>query len=99
MIDGITRRSFNELLLAGTAAAGLGLGARPATALQTADIAWTSDDPHLGGNFAPVGPELDVDNLPVIAGRIPPGLSGAYMRNGPNPLFKPIAFTLSLIHI
>ena len=31
--------------------------------------------------------------LPVIAGRIPPGLSGAYMRNGPNPLFKPISYT------
>ncbi|WP_426610959.1 carotenoid oxygenase family protein [Bradyrhizobium sp. McL0616] len=93
MTDGITRRSFNEFLLAGAAAAGLGLGARPATALQTADIAWTSDNPHLGGNFAPIGPELNVDNLPVIAGRIPAGLSGAYMRNGPNPLFKPIAFT------
>src|SRR5215813_10113021 len=92
MTNGITRRSFNEFLLAGTAA-GLGLSARPATALQTADIAWTSDDPHLSGNFAPIGPELNVDNLPVIAGRIPPGLSGAYMRNGPNPLFKPIAFT------
>ena len=92
MIDGITRRGFNEFLLAG-AAAGLGLGAGPATALQTADIAWTSDNPHLGGNFAPIGPELNVDNLPVIAGRIPGDLSGAYMRNGPNPLFKPIAFT------
>jgi carotenoid cleavage dioxygenase len=40
-----------------------------------------------------VGPELDAADLPVIAGRIPPDLSGAYMRNGPNPLFKPISFT------
>jgi carotenoid cleavage dioxygenase len=61
-------------------------------ASNTADITWTSNDPHLSGNFAPVGRELDTDDLPVIAGRIPPGLSGAYMRNGPNPLFKPIAF-------
>jgi carotenoid cleavage dioxygenase-like enzyme len=26
----------------------------------------------------------------LIAGRIPPDLRGAYVRNGPNPLFKPI---------
>ena len=58
-----------------------------------ADITWVSDDPYLNGNFAPVGPELDAADLPVIAGRIPPDLSGAYMRNGPNPLFKPISYT------
>jgi Retinal pigment epithelial membrane protein len=67
---------------------GLGLGARRATALQTADITWTSDDPHLSGNFASIGPEIDAADLPVIAGRIPPELSGAYMRNGPNPLIS-----------
>ncbi len=93
MIDPMTRRRFNELLAAGTAVAGLGLGARPATALETADITWTSDDPHLSGNFAPIGPEIDAADLPVIAGRIPPDLNGAYMRNGPNPLYKPISYT------
>ena len=41
----------------------------------------------------PIGPEIDAADLPVVAGRIPPDLSGAYMRNGPNPLYKPLAFT------
>jgi carotenoid cleavage dioxygenase-like enzyme len=86
----ITRRSFGGLA-AGAVATGLGTSS--STALETAEIAWTSDNPHLGGNFAPVGPELSVADLPVIAGRIPPELSGAYMRNGPNPLFKPISYT------
>ena len=45
-----------------------------------AEIAWVSDDPHLSGNFAPIGPELNAADLPVIAGRIPQELSGAYMR-------------------
>src|SRR4029079_9092505 len=63
------------------------------SALESPGITWVSDDPHLSGNFAPVGPELDVTDLLVIAGRIPSDLSGGYMRNGPNPLFKPISFT------
>ena len=71
---------------------GLGLRASPSSALETADITWTSDDPHLSGNFAPIGPEIDATDLPMISGRIPPDLNGVYMRNGPNPLFKPIAF-------
>jgi carotenoid cleavage dioxygenase len=57
------------------------------------DIDWTSDDPHLSGNFAPIGPEIEAADLPVISGRIPPDLRGAYMRNGPNPQFKPISYT------
>ena len=81
----ITRRGF---LASGEIATGLS-----AHALESADITWVSDDPYLSGNFAPVGRELDAADLPVIAGRIPPDLSGAYMRNGPNPLFKPISFT------
>src|SRR5262245_28181064 len=91
MNDDVTRREFNSLIASGAAAAGLGLS--PASALHTEPITWTSNDPHLSGNFAPVGPELDTGDLPVIAGRIPPELSGAYMRNGPNPLFKPISYT------
>ena len=86
----ITRREFAGLVTSGTVAATLGVP--PALALETAPIAWTSNDPHLSGNFAPVGPELDVDDLPVVAGKIPADLRGAYMRNGPNPLYKPIAF-------
>ena len=59
----------------------------------TTPIAWVSDDPHLSGNFAPIGPEIDASDLPVVAGRIPEELSGAYLRNGPNPLFKPISYS------
>jgi len=62
-------------------------------ALRRAPIDWTSDDPHLSGNFAPIGPEIDAEDLPVVAGRIPPELRGAYMRNGPNPEFRPISYT------
>ncbi|MDE1994957.1 MAG: carotenoid oxygenase family protein [Rhizobiaceae bacterium] len=57
---------------------------------------WTSDDPHLSGNFAPIQSELDVADLQVISGAIPPDLSGAYMRNGPNPQFKPVSYTYPL---
>jgi carotenoid cleavage dioxygenase len=52
-----------------------------------------SDDPHLRGSFAPVGREVNVADLPVVAGRIPADLRGVYMRNGPNPLFKPLSYT------
>jgi len=89
----MTRRTFNGLVASGAAATGLGLGMASSKVLETEQITWTSDDPHLSGNFAPVGPEVDATDLPVISGRIPPSLSGAYMRNGPNPLFKPITYT------
>ncbi len=62
----------------------------------TAPINWTSDDPHLSGNFAPVGTEIDTADLPVISGKIPEGLTGAYMRNGPNPRFQPVSYTYPL---
>jgi carotenoid cleavage dioxygenase len=87
----ITRRRFNWTVAVGAAAAGLG-GASASLARDAADASWTSDDPHLSGNFASVARETDVEDLPVVAGRIPGDLSGAYMRNGPNPMFKPIAF-------
>jgi carotenoid cleavage dioxygenase-like enzyme len=90
MVANLTRRKFNGLVTSGGLATTLGVS--PLKALETAEITWTSTDPHLSGNFAPIGPEVDVDNLPVVAGRIPTELTGAYMRNGPNPLFKPIAF-------
>lgn len=49
----------------------------------------TAANPYLGGNFAPVQSEMTVDNLPVI-GELPPGLSGMFVRNGPNPQFPPL---------
>lgn len=74
------------------AAAHLGPSGASAAPLGTSDITWTSNDPHLSGNFAPIGPEIEARDLPVVSGHIPSDLSGAYMRNGPNPLFKPLAF-------
>lgn len=38
------------------------------------------------GNFAPIGTEHDVADLPVL-GEIPRGLEGTLFRNGPNPQF------------
>ena len=69
-MDQITRRSFGALA-SGALAAGLGFGLSRSSALELAGITWVSDDPHLSGNFAPMGPELDAADLPVIAGRIP----------------------------
>lgn len=44
----------------------------------------TTAPAHLAGNFAPVSRELTAHDLPVT-GAIPPGLTGWYVRNGPNP--------------
>jgi carotenoid cleavage dioxygenase-like enzyme len=90
MTKTVSRREFNELL--GLSVLALGFGGREALASETGDVGWTSGDPHLSGNYLPVEREIDADKLPVMAGRIPPDLSGAYMRNGPNPLFKPIYY-------
>jgi carotenoid cleavage dioxygenase-like enzyme len=68
----------------------------PEPAPLTAPIAWVSDDPHLSGNFAPVGTEIEAHDLAVVAGQIPAGLKGAYMRNGPNPRFQPTSYTYPL---
>ena len=90
----VTRRDVHRLIGTGAVAAAAGLAGAPSLwASEAADVGWTSDDPYLSGNFLPVQREVDVSDLPVIAGKIPPDLSGAYMRNGPNPLFKPISYT------
>jgi len=44
--------------------------------------------PMLTGAFAPVFEEEVLENLPV-EGEIPADLNGVYLRNGPNPRFKP----------
>jgi carotenoid cleavage dioxygenase-like enzyme len=45
--------------------------------------------PALSGVFAPVHEEHDVAGL-TVHGEIPGDLRGAYLRNGPNPLFPPL---------
>lgn len=64
----------------------------PALWQPTGDVVWRSDNPYLRDNFLPVAREITQDNLQVISGKIPEDLKGAYMRNGPNPLFEPIDF-------
>lgn len=39
--------------------------------------------------YAPVEEQLFVEELPVIEGEIPKDFSGVYVRNGPNPKYKP----------
>ena len=46
--------------------------------------------------FAPVGREIDASALEVIEGRIPEELSGAYIRNGPNPRYEPVSYNYPL---
>jgi carotenoid cleavage dioxygenase len=46
------------------------------------------DNPYLHGVHAPIVDEIERDNLEVI-GELPGDLEGAYLRNGPNPVFKP----------
>ena len=46
-------------------------------------------EPFLSGRFAPVHDEISVDDL-VVDGTLPTDLTGAYLRNGPNPKFPPL---------
>jgi carotenoid cleavage dioxygenase len=87
MAEPLSRREFLDRV----AAAGLAAGA---AALDRSEAA-APGDPHLSGNFAPVAEERDAADLPV-EGRLPDGLEGAYMRNGPNPAFPPLSYTYPL---
>jgi carotenoid cleavage dioxygenase-like enzyme len=49
---------------------------------------WSSNDPFLSANNAPVFKESTCHQLKVT-GSIPHGLEGVFLRNGPNPKFKP----------
>ena len=53
--------------------------------------AWTAeiDNPYLHGVYSPSTVETEADDLRIISGEIPKDLFGAYLRNGPNPVFKP----------
>ncbi len=48
----------------------------------------TRNEPFLAGVYAPAGSERDDADL-VVVGRLPHGLAGMYLRNGPNPMFEP----------
>lgn len=43
----------------------------------------------LQGNYGPVHEEITEKDL-TVRGILPPALNGAYVRNGPNPLHKPV---------
>ena len=60
-----------------------------ATTILTGQVTNHDNQPDLTGNMFPVGTEVDVAEL-QITGAIPAGLQGAFVRNGPNPLFQPI---------
>jgi carotenoid cleavage dioxygenase-like enzyme len=47
------------------------------------------DQPMLRGMFVPVRDECELSDLRVT-GHLPAGLSGTFVRNGPNPMFEPL---------
>ncbi|MBW4506023.1 MAG: carotenoid oxygenase family protein [Scytonematopsis contorta HA4267-MV1] len=49
----------------------------------------TAINPFLDGNFAPIDEEISADTLKII-GELPEGMNGMFVRNGPNPRWKPI---------
>ncbi|NNL57030.1 MAG: dioxygenase [Pseudomonadales bacterium] len=53
--------------------------------------AWTADidNPYLHSIYAPTTIETQNAVLEVVSGSLPGDLYGAYVRNGPNPVFKP----------
>ncbi|MFO0815009.1 MAG: carotenoid oxygenase family protein [Gemmatales bacterium] len=79
----LDRRHFLHGSLAGLA--GLHPGLSSWNQLQAEDPIGHN---FLKGNYAPVQEEVTLDSLKVL-GSIPKDLNGLYVRNGPNPLFKP----------
>lgn len=47
-----------------------------------------TSDPYLRGVYAPVHDEVDLVDV-EITGELPAGLTGSFLRNGPNPMFDP----------
>ncbi|MDJ0844155.1 carotenoid oxygenase family protein [Crocosphaera sp.] len=56
---------------------------------------WKSNNSFLQGINAPVFEEVEINNL-KISGQIPEELQGMYVRNGPNPMFKPSSYNYPL---
>jgi len=59
------------------------------TAELTSTVVNAARQPDLLGNLLPVGDELTGVDCPV-EGKVPEGLRGSFVRNGPNPLFEPL---------
>src|ERR1043166_1408924 len=57
--------------------------------MRTLPLVNPAAEPFLRGRFAPIHDELDAEDL-VIDGVLPSELTGAYLRNGPNPRFPPM---------
>mgnify|MGYP000297752807 CR=1 FL=1 len=49
---------------------------------------YSLDNPYLHGVYAPIVDEIEANQL-TIEGELPKDLAGAYLRNGPNPVFAP----------
>jgi carotenoid cleavage dioxygenase len=81
----ISRRDF---LSASAAGAGLMAWGRFCFAEPQQGASQPTNNPFLSENFAPVREEITADDLKVI-GKLPPGLNGMFVRNGPNPQFPP----------
>jgi carotenoid cleavage dioxygenase-like enzyme len=64
------------------------LGSAPKLA-DTPDWIYNLDNPYLHGVYAPMLEEFELEDLPV-EGELPQDLSGAYFRNGPNPIHDPV---------
>ncbi len=88
----MNRRDFLiQSLMAGistVALHNLPMQAQPAYKVYNSAKTWKSDNSFLKGLNAPVFEEIDISKLKV-SGTIPPELEGMYVRNGPNPMFKP----------
>ena len=84
-------------LAAGTAVSASALRAKSHDLLSFAqtDATWTSDNIFLKGINEPVFQEVEIADLSVT-GAIPADLRGIYIRNGPNPMFQPIAYAYPL---
>lgn len=56
---------------------------------------WSSENVFLQGINAPVFHEVEIDDL-AVTGEIPQDIEGIYLRNGPNPMFKPSSYNYPL---
>ncbi|QDV34244.1 carotenoid oxygenase family protein [Tautonia plasticadhaerens] len=68
---------------------GVSMGRAGSARAEDGERAEWPDSPFLTGNYGPVSEEIEAEDLAVV-GRIPEGLEGMFVRNGPNPQFPPI---------